>query len=147
MGLDNSNGGGDTKSSNRAITVDINPKQETVLRDTAGRWLPGVSPNPTGRPKKKPVTQAMQDLINMPGKPEALAKKFYAMAMKGNIAAARLFMEYLEGKPQENISIDGSMRYTEVEIKLLLEATRETPEIGKKIADSIKQIMAAGDGV
>ena len=141
---DSSNGDKNSKVKQPQNTDDVGSEQE-IYRDEKGRWLPGICPNPAGRPKKKPVTQAMQDLINTPGKPEALAKKFYAMALKGNIPAARLFMEYLEGKPIENINIGGSIRYTEVEIKLLLEATKETPEVGKQLADTLKQSITAGD--
>ena len=119
----------------------------TAVKVIGRPWKPGESGNPGGRPKTKPLTDAVRAVLREPEKAAKLARTLYNQASKGNIPAARLIWEYLEGKPQENISIDGSMRYTEVEIKLLLEATRETPEIGKKIADSIKQIMAAGDSV
>jgi len=131
------------------------PKTAQINKYPSGRGNPniakygfkkGQSGNPGGRPALKPLTDAVRRIMKEPEKADKLAHAVYMKASKGNIPAARLIWEYLEGKPQENISFDGDMRYTEIEIRLLLEATKDNPEIGKEIANRIKQTITAGDG-
>jgi len=89
-------------------------------RNSGGRWLPGCrSPNPKGRPKKKPkVVDDQSDLyvfgntmidvvtngqIEMMDRREALLNKIYESAMKGKVTSQRfLYKEF--GKNDERLA-------------------------------------------
>ena len=66
----------------------------------AAKWQPGQSGNPGGRPKKKPVTSALERLLD-DSKAEGIARALIALASgegKHAVAAAREIMDRLEGK-------------------------------------------------
>jgi len=64
----------------------------------AGKWQPGQSGNPGGRPKKRPVTSALERLLD-DSKAEGIARALIALASgKHAVAAAREIMDRLEGK-------------------------------------------------
>ena len=72
------------------------------------KWKSGTSGNPRGRP---PKGQSLAELLRSEGsrpcdgertpatKKEALVAGLYDLALKGNLGAARLILEYCEGKP------------------------------------------------
>jgi hypothetical protein len=98
------------------------------------RWKPGVSGNPTGRPKKKPISEAYEAAVNDP-LPEELRKfklgrreielsegatfaDLIALgqavsAMRGNTAAAREIADRLEGRVTEKIDATVSLSWLE----------------------------------
>jgi len=75
-------------------------------------WQPGLSGNPDGKPKQKPVTDAIRKFLGdkvlreMPGYPDhtdktylnAIAWRLVNMAVDGDIRAAELIMDRIEGK-------------------------------------------------
>ena len=66
----------------------------------AAKWQPGQSGNPGGRPKKRPVTSALERLLD-DSKAEGIARALIALASgegKHAVAAAREIMDRLEGK-------------------------------------------------
>ncbi len=64
-----------------------------------GRWKPGQSGNPGGRPKWKPYSEAMQAIIEEhPAVMKELATAMLAKAAKGDVSAAALIWDRLEGK-------------------------------------------------
>ncbi len=67
-----------------------------------GQWKPGQSGNPGGRPKWKPVTAALQHLVDA-NVANALASKLIVDAGKGNVSAMSLLMDRLEGKVPQTV--------------------------------------------
>jgi Family of unknown function (DUF5681) len=67
-------------------------------------WQPGQSGNPGGRPRKKPITEALIELLAEipPGKKKEnarlLAEKLLSMARGGSVAAAHEILNRIEGK-------------------------------------------------
>lgn len=69
-----------------------------------GRWKPGQSGNPGGRPKWKPLTQALQELIDeRPELMRELAKSLVVKAGKGDVSAFNTIFDRLEGKVAQSI--------------------------------------------
>jgi len=72
---------------------------ETARRDDAGRWLPGASPNPQGRPKRPldPLRAKLEQAA------PALIEGLVLAAAKGDVAAARILLDRVMPtlKPQE----------------------------------------------
>lgn len=85
-------------------------------------WKPGQSGNPSGRPKRDPITQAYKDLCNLP-LPEKIRKTlnlekgatFYQAiavsqifaAVKGSVKHAKEIADRVEGKAIQKIEIAG----------------------------------------
>ena len=70
-------------------------------------WAKGVSGNPGGRPRKKLIDQALQDLLltDDSALAVAIAKKLLTKAKKGDIKAIQLVAERVEGRPKRQIEI------------------------------------------
>jgi hypothetical protein len=111
-----------------------NPKTEHLK---ATQFKPGQSGNPSGRPKKKPVSERYAESIEMPLpenirkqlglKPgatwgDAVAMGTIRSAVKGNQAAAKELREGIEGKAREQIELSVDVNKDVVE--RLLEARR-----------------------
>jgi hypothetical protein len=77
------------------------PDPNRAKRDPKGRYLPGTAPGP-GNPHAAHV-HALKQAIYKAITPAALLpvlKKMLALATAGDIAAARLILEYAIGKPR-----------------------------------------------
>ena len=70
-------------------------------------WVPGVSGNPAGRPKKG---SAIADILNAIGeeiqkdgisKKTAVLKRVYGAALDGNMDCVKFIADRIEGKPVE----------------------------------------------
>ena len=92
------------------------------------KWKPGQSGNPSGRPKKKPITDAYERLakkrlpkrfrdkliaegFSVPLKAtfaDAVAFAQYGKALTGESANAREIREAQEGKAMQNVELAGS---------------------------------------
>ena len=82
------------------------------LRDARGRWMPGRSPNPKGRPKKKRAPEynpgdirhfgntlievAANGRVELMDRRTALLNKIYETAMKGGVTAQRFLYKEFE---------------------------------------------------
>jgi len=82
------------------------------LRDANGRWMPGRSPNPKGRPKKKRAPEynpgdirhfgntlievAANGRVELMDRRTALTNKMYESAMKGKVSAQRFLYKEFE---------------------------------------------------
>ena len=62
-------------------------------------WKPGQSGNPSGRPKSKPITDALLAAVD----PKAFAEKLVSLAMRGDIRAISEVLDRIEGKAQQSI--------------------------------------------
>jgi hypothetical protein len=67
--------------------------REYSRRDHAGRWQPGTSPNPAGKPKgtRHRVTRAVEALLE--GEAEGLTRKAVELALAGDTTALRLCLD------------------------------------------------------
>jgi hypothetical protein len=81
------------------------------------RFKPGTSPNPGGRPKKTPYTDACRQVAEMCVKdlkvnardpvPLAIAKMVAREALKGKVAAAAELANRVEGTPTQRHELGG----------------------------------------
>ena len=73
-------------------------------------WKKGQSGNPRGRPKGRSITDALRKLLDegIDGKDlvDALAKKAYAQAMKGDFRFFNMIIERLDGKVTDQVQAD-----------------------------------------
>ncbi len=67
-----------------------------------GQWKPGQSGNPGGRPKRKPLTDAIARIIDAVGA-EKFAAAIAAKAELGDVTAFREMADRLEGKVAQPI--------------------------------------------
>lgn len=65
-----------------------------------GRWKPGQSGNPSGRPKKKPITAALQRIFDKLSDHDAevFAKAMFSKAGQGDVGAFKEICDRVEGK-------------------------------------------------
>jgi len=75
-------------------------------------FQPGQSGNPGGRPKKTPLTDEIKRLLRQKAEGSAysnahmVAWKMIQRAKAGDVAAARLLWEYVEGKPTQPVEVN-----------------------------------------
>ena len=67
-----------------------------------GQWRPGQSGNPGGRPKWKPISEALQHLVT-PKVADAIASELILRAGKGDVSAFNALTDRLEGKVTQTI--------------------------------------------
>lgn len=87
-------------------------------------WKKGQSGNPSGRPKKQLMTADLWALSLTSPKgmslSEAMAKKAFEMALKGNFQFWNAIMDRLDGKVVENLAADLhhtiTLRHVEAEL-------------------------------
>lgn len=75
-------------------------------------FQPGQSGNPSGRPKKKPVTELYEKLLNDPNVMQMLEGSLKQMLRKGNMATVlhlREMTDRVEGKVTQPIEANVSM--------------------------------------
>lgn len=99
----------------------------------ATRFVPGVCPNPGGRPKSREVNAASREFLGSDtGKPpkvqtnaEFIVAKFGRKAKSGDLAAAIFLAERAEGKPATAISVNDGRPDN---LTLLIESMHATSE-------------------
>lgn len=71
-------------------------------------WPKGVSGNPGGRPRKKLIDYALEELLldNDSELAVVIARKLLARAKKGELKAIQLIAERIEGKPTRQAELD-----------------------------------------
>ncbi len=67
-----------------------------------GQWKPGQSGNPGGRPKWKPISEALQHLVT-PKVAEAIASELILRAGKGDVSAFNALTDRIEGKVTQTV--------------------------------------------
>lgn len=93
-------------------------------------WPKGVSGNPSGRPRKTPLTEAYRDVLAQPvpddplgrSYAQAIAQTVAQNALKGDIRAAQELADRAEGRARQSIEIEHSLhrafeRMTEAELE------------------------------
>lgn len=86
---------------------------ENRTRDGAGRFLPGVSGNPSGRGNAPSLVAALRaelDERDASGRPglRAIAARLVDMALAGDMRAIREVLDRLDGKPLQAVSLDNA---------------------------------------
>mgnify|MGYP001548391021 CR=1 FL=1 len=76
-----------------------------ILPPIAGRWKPGQSGNPSGRPKKKPLTEALQRVLAKLSDDErdVLCQELITKVATGDVAAFKEVADRVEGKVPQGI--------------------------------------------
>lgn len=84
-------------------------KQASPARDERGRILPGHTGNPNGRPPKGySITETLKAMMDeKPEIKQALGTKLVEMALKGDLAAIKLLMSYIDGNPVQRNELTG----------------------------------------
>lgn len=77
----------------------------------SGKFKPGQSGNPGGRPKKLPELQdlladVLSEKSNGISTAEAILRKWIKMAKTGNLKAGELLINYAYGKPTQKMAMD-----------------------------------------
>lgn len=75
-------------------------------------WQPGQSGNPSGRPKKKPITELYESIFNDPAQMDKLRDSIVKVLAKGNMAMVLHLKEMtdrVEGKVTQPIEADISV--------------------------------------
>lgn len=73
------------------------------------KWAPGQSGNPSGRPKKKPITEMYERILNNPDHLAAIEDATVRALKKGNMAMVlqlREITDRVEGKVTQPIEAD-----------------------------------------
>lgn len=93
------------------------PDKQVVNRDSKGRFMPGASPNPKGRPKKDySVTSLVKEMLDDKADErwlhlsdygltwrQAIAKALLVGAVRGQPVAIKELLDRLEGKATQPI--------------------------------------------
>jgi len=85
-----------------------------IARDKEGKFLPGVSPNPAGKPKGvRHMTTLLQEAIKKVAEGDAepadimIVKKLITKAKEGEFKHTELIFDRLEGKAPQKIEVEG----------------------------------------
>lgn len=80
------------------------------------KWKPGESGNPSGRPKKKPITEMYERILNDPENIAALEKAVNKALSKGQMAMVlqlREMTDRIEGKVTQPIEANVTVNLAE----------------------------------
>jgi len=90
-------------------------------RKSSTTWKPGQSGNPNGRPKRG---ESLSEILRMLGeerdvrikgvpgeitKKEAVGRRLYDLALRGNVAALKYLMDRLEGRVPFSVDLSGGL--------------------------------------
>lgn len=80
------------------------------MRGEKGKFAPGASGNPSGKSKTQWLTNALRmELAENPGRARKIATKILDMAEEGDLQAANIVFDRLEGKPVQTVEIDATV--------------------------------------
>jgi hypothetical protein len=116
-----------------------------VEKTVAGRvenlkqWKPGQSGNPGGRPKRRLIDEALEELLleNNSGLALSIAKRLLRRANAGEVKAIQLVAERVQGKPKRQLELSGP----DGEPLNIQNMTNE--ELDQRIAELMEKLKAA----
>jgi hypothetical protein len=88
--------------------------QETEKTDRPWLWKPGQSGNPTGRPKKKPLTEALEKIYSDPEECMAAARALAKKVRSGSIAHFQEAANRLDGRVSDTDESRGNVTFNVV---------------------------------
>ena len=86
-----------------------NTKRSLPVEAEPYKWQPGQSGNPGGRPKKKPITELYERILNDPANLDAIESAVNKALQRGNMAMVLQLKEMtdrIEGKVTQPIQAD-----------------------------------------
>jgi len=92
-----------------AIYAEVSPLTG-VAPPREGRWKPGQSGNPAGRPKSKPFKDALQAIMDKPGMLEKTAAALVARSHTGDVGATKEIADRLDGKVTDTLETNSLVR-------------------------------------
>jgi hypothetical protein len=75
------------------------------------RWKPGQSGNPGGRPKSKPITDKLLEVLEDPKQLEALVRVWLKNAQKGSVTHLREILDRVEGRVALPVDVSGHVTH------------------------------------
>jgi hypothetical protein len=75
------------------------------------RWKPGQSGNPGGRPKRKPLTDTLLEVLEDPKQLEALVRVWLKSAQKGSIMHLREILDRVEGRVALPVDVSANVTH------------------------------------
>ena len=75
-----------------------------------GRWKPGESGNPAGRPKSKPFKDALQAILDNPDQLAKTAAALVARSHTGDVGAIKEIADRLDGKVTDTLETNALVR-------------------------------------
>jgi hypothetical protein len=74
-------------------------------------WKPGQSGNPGGRPKRKPLTDKLLEVLEDPKQLEVLVRVWLKQAQKGSIMHLREILDRVEGRVALPVDVSGHVTH------------------------------------
>ncbi len=90
-------------------------------------WKPGQSGNPGGRPRKRLIDEALEELLESNGSEAArdIALALIVRARRGDTRAIQLIAERTQGKPIQGIGVAGDLGFRTTLLERLERAAEE----------------------
>jgi hypothetical protein len=74
-------------------------------------WKPGQSGNPGGRPKRKPLTDKLLEVLEDPKELEALVRVWLKSAQKGSVMHLREILDRVEGRVALPVDVSANVTH------------------------------------
>ena len=85
----------------------MNTQAKLTPEMEANKWRKGEpSPNPSGRPKRKPIEEALLRAIT-PEEATAVARAILKQAKRGNVGAFAAIRDTTDGRPAQQVELSG----------------------------------------
>ena len=103
----------------------VNQRKNNLGGITGKGFMPGVSGNPNGRPKK---SNCVSDLLRSKGdeiqedgrtKLQAVIEKLYERAIEGELKAIDMIFDRLEGKAAQKLEVEETLLPTGFDIEII----------------------------
>ena len=114
-----------SKAQNEDSNSPANRRLSGLAKGVNTRFKPGQSGNPSGRPKKKPITEIFEAILAKAANRKEIAETILSTLTSGRMAGVLLLREMaerVEGKVTQPVDVTGSITdLTDEELKLRLQ--------------------------